>query len=100
MRHRMAARQSPPPEVPCGHMERIDATYVDVDPVLRRCRVRSCQQPVTNGRPPAPLPIAPAGTEPALPNDNRVAAGRIENGELTIHMEARRGAWSPEGPDG
>ena len=40
-----------------------------------------------------------AGTpslEAAAPNDNRRAAGRLENGVLTIALEARETAWYPE----
>src|SRR5215472_4818550 len=42
--------------------------------------------------------------EGALPNisanDNRVAAGRLEAGVLTLHLELREGLWRPEAPDG
>ena len=42
--------------------------------------------------------------EPALPeiiaNDNRVAAGSLHNGVLTIALEARTGIWYPEEKDG
>lgn len=33
-------------------------------------------------------------------NDNRRAAGRLENGVLTLRMEAREGTWYAEGPNG
>ena len=33
-------------------------------------------------------------------NDNRWAAGRLEQGVLTLHLEARNGMWYPEGPGG
>jgi FtsP/CotA-like multicopper oxidase with cupredoxin domain len=39
-------------------------------------------------------------TETALPNDNRVSAGRLANGVLTIALEARPAAWHPESDDG
>src|SRR5215471_5370800 len=42
--------------------------------------------------------------EDALPdisaNDNRVPAGRLEAGVLTLHLELRKGLWRPEAPDG
>src|SRR5215472_4102070 len=42
--------------------------------------------------------------EGALPNisanDNRVPAGRLEAGVLTLHLELRKGLWRPETPDG
>ena len=34
------------------------------------------------------------------PNDNRLPAGRLENGVLTLDLEARTGLWYPDGPDG
>jgi FtsP/CotA-like multicopper oxidase with cupredoxin domain len=55
------------------------------------------------------LLLAPWGTAHALPrstgeiitpNDNRRPAGRLADGVLTIELEARRGAWYPEGPAG
>ena len=33
-------------------------------------------------------------------NDNRWPAGRLENGVLTLRLEARNGVWYPEGPRG
>jgi len=33
-------------------------------------------------------------------NDNRVPAGRIESGVLTVHLELRKGVWHPEAPEG
>src|SRR5687768_13436229 len=33
-------------------------------------------------------------------NDNRWPAGRLENGVLTVRLEARNGIWYPEGPRG
>lgn len=47
------------------------------------------------------VPIAPpAAVEEAIPNDNRAAAGRLENGVLTLHLEAREVLWFPEGKAG
>ena len=34
-----------------------------------------------------------------LPNDNRRPAGRLENGVLTLRLEAREGVWHPHGYD-
>ncbi|MGH7720077.1 MAG: multicopper oxidase domain-containing protein [Gemmatimonadaceae bacterium] len=53
----------------------------------------------------APAPhAAPATGLHGLPrieiNDNRRPAGRLRDGVLTIRLEARDGAWYPEGPDG
>ena len=33
-------------------------------------------------------------------NQNRVPAGKLENGTLTIHLELRNGAWHPEADNG
>ena len=35
-----------------------------------------------------------------VPSDNRQPAGRLENGLLTLRLDARDGVWYPEGPDG
>jgi FtsP/CotA-like multicopper oxidase with cupredoxin domain len=35
-----------------------------------------------------------------VPNDNRVAAGRMKHGVLTVGLEARVGIWQPDGPTG
>ena len=35
----------------------------------------------------------------AVPNDNRVAGGRLRNGVLSIALEARAAPWFPDGPD-
>jgi len=40
------------------------------------------------------------GAERARPNDNRVAAGTLHDGVLTLHLEARRGFWYPDENDG
>jgi len=34
-----------------------------------------------------------------VPNDNRVPAGRLVDGVLTLRLEARDGMWHPHGPD-
>lgn len=39
-------------------------------------------------------------TATIAPNDNRVAAGRIEHGVWTVRLEARVGVWQPDGPTG
>jgi FtsP/CotA-like multicopper oxidase with cupredoxin domain len=44
------------------------------------------------------VPSAPAGPVIRL-NDNRVAAGRLAHGVLTVALEARRGEWRPFGAD-
>ncbi|MEP6493159.1 MAG: multicopper oxidase domain-containing protein [bacterium] len=38
--------------------------------------------------------------ESIAPNDNRIAAGTLSKGVLTLKLEARRGAWRPEGDQG
>ena len=35
-----------------------------------------------------------------VPNDNRVAAGRLSNGVLTVRLQARAAVWRPEGSKG
>ena len=35
-----------------------------------------------------------------VPNDNRVAAGALRNGVLTLTLDAREGTWFPDGNDG
>src|SRR5829696_4449215 len=42
--------------------------------------------------------VAPA--DRVVPNDNRVAAGVLRDGVLTLHLEARDGLWLPDGKDG
>ena len=39
------------------------------------------------------------GAERVSPNDNRDAAGTLEGGVLTVHLEARPGTWHPDGDD-
>jgi FtsP/CotA-like multicopper oxidase with cupredoxin domain len=38
--------------------------------------------------------------EQIVANQNRVPAGQLENGVLTLHLELRSGAWHPEAEDG
>src|SRR5690348_16075582 len=44
--------------------------------------------------------LPPAPGEVVAPNDNRRPAGTLSAGVLTVHLEARAGAWYPEGPQG
>ena len=37
---------------------------------------------------------------PVFPNDNRRRAGKLENGMLTVRLDARTGMWYPEGKKG
>lgn len=39
--------------------------------------------------------VVPAAVQP---NDNRISAGQLVNGVLTVRLEAREGVWYPEGP--
>lgn len=41
-----------------------------------------------------------SGAERARTNDNRVAGGVLQDGVLTLHLEARRGLWYPDEDDG
>ena len=43
---------------------------------------------------------APARNDLIQPNDNRAPAGKLENGVLTVALEARNGVWQPEGAQG
>ncbi len=45
-------------------------------------------------------PAAPRSAERIVPNDNRQPAGTLRNGVLTVALEARSGAWLPEGDGG
>ncbi len=38
--------------------------------------------------------------EDILPNDNRIGAGKLRDGVLTLHLEARKGTLHPRGKDG
>jgi manganese oxidase len=40
---------------------------------------------------------APAAVEHVAINDNRIAAGTLANGTLTMRLEARSGEWHPDG---
>ena len=47
------------------------------------------------------LAQSPPGMSPAIQaNPNRVPAGRLENGILTLHLELRQGDWYPEADTG
>ncbi|HKG91085.1 MAG TPA: multicopper oxidase domain-containing protein, partial [Gemmatimonadaceae bacterium] len=45
-------------------------------------------------------PPAGATFPPIHVNDNRIAAGRLENGVLTLRLEVRAGTWFPEDDEG
>src|SRR5688500_18147420 len=44
------------------------------------------------------LPSPPRNA--AVPNDNRVRAGTLQGGVLTLRLVAQRAAWRPDGPSG
>ena len=46
-----------------------------------------------------PASPANANAPRIVPNDNRRPAGRLENGVLTLRLEAREGMWHPHGYD-
>ena len=48
----------------------------------------------------AGAPAAAQSPEPLAANDNRVAAGTLRNGVLTMRLELRRGVWHPESETG
>src|SRR6185295_20307579 len=45
-------------------------------------------------------PARPNTADIVSPNDNTRSAGTLANGVLTIALEARTGAWRPEGDGG
>ena len=45
-------------------------------------------------------PVIGADSTRVVPNDNRVAAGTLRNGVLTLRLVARPALWRPEGPNG
>src|SRR5687767_8897301 len=48
-----------------------------------------------------PCDGVPATSAPrAVANDNRVAAGTLERGILTVRLTMRETAWHPDGPNG
>ena len=48
----------------------------------------------------AGVPVPPAASGPLIRfNDNRVPAGRLAHGVLTVALEARLGEWRPFGAD-
>jgi manganese oxidase len=46
------------------------------------------------------LAFAQVPTDEIVANQNRVPAGKLENGVLNVHLELRSGAWRPEAEDG
>src|SRR5207245_8979457 len=44
--------------------------------------------------------VAEPGDERVAPNSNEAPAGRLQNGVLTIQLEAAMGEWYPEESDG
>jgi len=44
--------------------------------------------------------MAQSGDWPVVANSNQAPAGRLNNGQLTIRLEAAMGEWSPEENDG
>src|SRR6188768_2823999 len=46
---------------------------------------------------PAPVATAPGAVERIAPNDNRIPAGSLARGVLTVRLEAREGVWRPDG---
>jgi FtsP/CotA-like multicopper oxidase with cupredoxin domain len=50
---------------------------------------------------PSPMPVVPASDSTrVVPNDNRVPAGTLRNGVLTLRLVARPAFWRPEGSGG
>jgi len=64
--------------------------------LLLRENIRLQQQIISCG--PVSNSFFYSGLETIEPNDNRMAAGQLKNGVLTINLEAREGAWYPETP--
>jgi manganese oxidase len=48
----------------------------------------------------APLSLGAQTPDAIATNDNGQAAGRLQNGVLTLQLELRRGIWHPEGENG
>jgi FtsP/CotA-like multicopper oxidase with cupredoxin domain len=44
--------------------------------------------------------LTPSDVPAAAPNDNRITAGTLRNGVLTLRLVAGRATWYPEGPEG
>lgn len=80
-------------------------TAESLSPADREARLRASRRWVLSRCVPlivcasACTPFAPT-IERVVPNDNRVAAGKLRNGALDIHLEAREGRWFPDGDDG
>ena len=67
-------------------------------PLLRALAFVSALGP---GSPAADCDGVPATSAPrAVANDNRVAAGTLTGGVLTVRLVARQAAWHPDGPRG
>ena len=49
---------------------------------------------------PGPSVVTSLAPDSIAPNDNRTAAGTLDNGVLTVALEARTGSWHPEGEQG
>ena len=45
-------------------------------------------------------PLSAQALESIIANDNRVPAGELRDGVLSLRLELRRGIWHPEGEDG
>src|SRR5438874_12134333 len=48
----------------------------------------------------AARPTSSTAAASIQPNNNRVAAGTLAKGVLTVRLEARTGGWQPDGPSG
>src|SRR5579859_224987 len=48
----------------------------------------------------AAVAVAQSTAEPIIANQNRVPAGKLENGVLNVQLELRNGAWRAEAEDG
>lgn len=46
------------------------------------------------------VPTAPTAPTAIAANDNRLSAGSLAQGVLTVQLEARIGTWQPDGPKG
>ena len=78
-----------------------------IKPVIEEINIISCA-PGENDPPIAPMAghemkryyPTPPGMEEIFSNDNRQTAGVLQNGILTIELEAREGMWFPETHEG
>ncbi len=75
--------------------------------VIKEKKIISCA-PGENNQPKGPMTDhkvkryypTPPGIEEIFPNDNKQSAGGLQNGILTINLEARKGIWFPETHEG